>query len=156
MLYSHHKISVFIFTVMSILLMACENNTLIHHYKPIPTEGWKKGDTICFHIDTVRQNNIYAFSVGLRSTAQYKYSNLWLIIESQFSNPEFARTDTIECLINDRKKENAQNGTFVHNHCYDLPPLNLQEGQTGKIIIKHYMYNDELSGLSDIGIRISI
>lgn len=151
----YSKLTAFIFAAMSILLMACENNIIIDHYKSVPIKGWSKNDTVSFSIDTIRQNATYAFSVGLRSTAQYQYSDLWLIVECQFTNPDFSRKDTIECLINDRKNDSAQNGTFIHNHCYTLPPLPLKEGQCGKITVRHFMYNDELCGLSDIGIKIN-
>lgn len=149
----HHSTIIFILVTLFILT-GCEKRTVVHRYKPTPIEGWEKSDTISFAIDTIKDNGLYKLSVGIRNTSEYRYVDLWLIIHSKFHNPDYQRSDTLKCVINDYHADIGSTGIFIHNHTYDLPQLNLRKGQFGEISIIHYMHNWSLKGISDLGIHL--
>ena len=65
----------------ALLLSACRRELAYHAYRSTPMEGWEQGDTLHFHVDTLRRTGTYAMSLGVRSSAStpYPFQTLWLV-----------------------------------------------------------------------------
>lgn len=134
-------------------LSGCDTGTVSHHYCHIPPEGWRRNDTVCLHTDTLQQDGTYQLSIGLRCNDKYPYKSIWVVIENYFSPPLFAWHDTVECQLVDSLNR-MQRGIRVYQ--YDIPASRrqLHKGQAGQIRIWHYMQQENLPGIMDVGIRI--
>lgn len=146
---------------MITVLTACDSNRVFDEYRSIPNQ-WHKDSTVTFTItppDTTRKHDLF---VNLRNTNDYRFSNLFLIVELNFPNGKVLK-DTLEYQMT------KPNGEFLGEGFSDLKENKLwyKEGvifhESGdyKVKIQHAMrVNGEvdgvenLEGITDIGFRI--
>lgn len=141
--------------VLALLLWSsCSTSVFYHHYRSVPSEGWEHGDTVLFIVDTVPSSANYQFELGIRTTPKFPFQKLWLVIDRQFTNPDTVSRDTIECVLATPEGNITGKGVSLYSYAFRLPPMYLQQGQTGHIIVSHIMRSDLLTGVSDIGIKI--
>lgn len=46
------------------IVTGCEDKPLAFNYCPTPVEGWEPGDTLKFHVDTVKTAGTYRIDLG--------------------------------------------------------------------------------------------
>ena len=147
-----------------VVFTSCDSNQVFDQYQSVPKE-WNKGEIIGFNFnapDSIYPYNLY---VNLRNNNDYKYSNLFLIVEMNYPNGKVT-TDTLEY-------EMAQSdGTFLGSGFsdvkenklwykgYDNPFVFTENGQY-KVNIQQAMREngqtngiENLQGILDIGFRI--
>ena len=138
-----------------VLSISCERAAILHVYRHTPSEGWEQSDVLTYNVDTIRHTGDYAFNVGVRTTNAYPYKKLWVIVEKQLSNPLLSEADTLVCNFVNSEEDRDGWGTNTYQYIFSLGKIHLEEGQTGKISIRHIMRREILPGVSDIGIKIS-
>lgn len=141
-------------TATMVLLAACTRSVSYDQYRAVPAEGWEHGDTVLFLVDTVRSSDNYQFELGIRTTPNFPFQKLWLVVDREFTNPDTLCRDTMECVLATPEGNITGKGVSLYSYAFKLPPLYLQEGQTGRIVVSHIMRSDLLTGVSDIGIKI--
>ncbi len=80
--------------VSFIFLISCDSKSVFSEYKSV-SNGWSKEQLLDFSFsapDTINKYNIF---IDLRSDENYKYSNLFLIVNMNFPNGNVV-TDTLE------------------------------------------------------------
>ena len=65
------------------VITSCDSNRVFDVYKSVPNQ-WHKDSIISFTIKPPDTINPYNLFVNLRNTNDYKYSNLYLIVEMDF------------------------------------------------------------------------
>ncbi len=135
---------------------ACEHTPVCYSYCSTPVEGWEKGDTLHYHVDTIRHTGTYAMTIGIRSSAStpYPYQTLWLVVRQQWHNPETQRCDTVECTL--ANADGDLTGTGVSVYQYEMPftQMTLSQGASADIRITHLMRTEMLPGITDVGIKL--
>jgi len=140
---------------------SCDSNRVFDEYKSVPNQ-WHKDSVIEFNItppDSIKPYNLF---VNLRNTSDYKYSNLFLIVEMNFPNGKRIK-DTLEYQMA------KPNGEFLGTGFSDVKENKLwykesvvfsEEGEY-KVNIQHAMRENgevegvrELEGITDVGFRI--
>lgn len=152
---------VFVVMICFGVFISCDSNRVFDEYKSVPNK-WHKDSIINFNItppDTISNYNLF---VNLRNTNEYKFSNLFLIVEMNFPNGKVIK-DTLEYRMA------KPNGEFLGEGFSDIKENKLwyKEGvvfnESGeyKVNIQHAMrMNGEvqgvenLEGITDIGFRI--
>jgi len=146
-----------------ITLISCSNDAIIFDsYTSIPEAKWHKDSILKFEfnpIDTIAKNNVY---VNLRSTKEFAFNNLFLIVDINFPNQTIV-TDTLEYEM-----ANAE-GKFLGTGLTDLKENKLEyktnvtfpNTGTYTISVQHAMRKSGdvkgivlLDGISDVGIQI--
>nr|WP_321353619.1 gliding motility lipoprotein GldH [uncultured Draconibacterium sp.] len=146
---------VILFAGIVMLLAACNSQSVFDKYKPIDKGVWNKDSLVVFKVpvtDTLQNHNLY---INVRNNVDYRYSNLWLFVNIKQPSGE-AVQDTFEMLLADpsgkwlgegfgglktREAIYWRNVFFPHSGDYTI---SLQQG----------MRNDELKGISDVGVRV--
>ena len=147
-----------------ILSISCDSNRVFDVYKTIP-DNWNKDEVVTFDITPPDTTNAYNLFVNVRNTNDYKYNNLFLIVEMKYPNGKVTR-DTLEY------KMAAPDGTLLGTGFSDIKenklwykgyeePFMFSENGQYTIQIRHAMRNiDEVQGIStlegitDVGFRI--
>ena len=80
--------------VMFLMLAACDSGQLYDEYRSIDG-GWDKNNVVEFNITPPDTINPYNLFINLRNTSEYKYSNLFLIVEMNHPNGK-VKKDTLE------------------------------------------------------------
>jgi gliding motility-associated lipoprotein GldH len=140
---------------------SCDSKRVFDEYKSVPNQ-WHKDSIIEFNITPPDSITPYNLFVNIRNTNDYKYSNLFLIVEMNFPNGKVVN-DTLEYLMT------KPNGVFLGTGFSDVKENKLwyKEGvifsETGeyKVKIQHAMREngnikgvENLEGITDVGFRI--
>lgn len=158
------KNSLFFVLIAIVLFCSCDSNRVFDEYKSVPNQ-WHKDSIISFTITPPDSTNNYNLFVNLRNTNDYKYNNLFLIVEMDYPNGKIEK-DTLEY------KMAEPNGTLLGTGFTDVKenklwykgykePFVFNENGEYKINIQHAMRQngqvkgiDNLEGITDIGFRI--
>lgn len=140
---------------------SCDSNRVFDEYQSVPNQ-WHKDSVIEFNIIAPDSIKPYDLFVNLRNTSEYKYSNLFLIVEMNFPNGKRVK-DTLEYQMA------KPNGEFLGTGFSDVKENKLWykeavvflEGGEYKVNIQHAMREngkvkgvEKLEGITDVGFRI--
>ncbi len=149
------------FVVLCIGLSACDSNRVFDEYQSVPN-SWHKDSLIEFNITPPDSINKYNLFVNLRHTSDYKYSNLFLIVEMSFPNGKTIK-DTLEYTMATPSGEFLGTGftDVKENKLWYKEGVVFSEGGDYKVNIQHAMRAngnvkgiENLEGITDIGFRI--
>lgn len=153
--------SCWIFLIFLIGFSSCDSNRVFDEYKTV-SNSWHKDSIVNFNIvspDTLKQYNLF---LNVRNTNDYKYSNLFLLVEINFPNGKVIK-DTLEYNMA------KPNGEFLGTGFSDLKENKLwykkgfvfTESGDYKVNIQQAMREngsiqgiETLDGIIDVGFRI--
>lgn len=143
--------------IMSVCFSACRDHIIYHSYRPISDIGWQKDDTLCFNLPTTHKPMSTGLQVGIRHTAAYPYSDIWLEISSTIE--QHITSDTLHILLATEKGEwkgNGTNGLIQYLHPQPIT-LDMPDSVKNAVIrITHLMSDSTLTGINDVGIQVSL
>ncbi|MGZ0015412.1 gliding motility lipoprotein GldH [Yeosuana sp. AK3] len=155
-----NSLTVLILALM-VLVVSCDSKRVFDEYKTVPN-GWNKDSIMSFSLhppDSIKPYNLF---VNLRNTSQYKYSNIFLIVEMVFPHGKTIK-DTLEYRMAD------PGGKFLGSGIMDVKENKLwykenvifSESGDYTVNIQHAMREngkvngvEALEGITDIGFRI--
>lgn len=156
--------SIWIALAVGFVLCSCDSNQVFDEYKSVPNQ-WNKDSIISFNVTPPDSINNYNLFVNLRNTNDYKYSNLFLIVEMDYPNGKIEK-DTMEYKMADPSGKLLGTGfTDVKENKlwykgYKKPFVFNETGEY-EIRIQHAMRQngqidgiDNLEGITDIGFRV--
>ena len=131
--------------LISLLLISCQGHTFYHSYQPVNTTGWHKNDTMVYTLDAPVINKELTLEIGIRHTDSYPYRDIWLTVN----------LDTVHIYLTDSKGHWSGKGigelrSLTHRLPFCHPKDSIKE-----IRIAHIMTDNPLTGIHDIGIRIT-
>ncbi len=135
---------------------ACVRRSTMYEYRPTPVDGWEQSDTLRFHADTVRRGGVYALTLGVRSSrvVPYPFQTLWLVVRQQWHNPDYRRTDTVECRLALPNGDDPGHGVTVGQYVCPVTTLQVREGASADFTVTHFMRRELLPGITDVGLRL--
>ena len=140
---------------LSLSLAACNyNETLLHSYKSLPSEGWYRRDTICFDLPKAEENINGTLIIGLRTTSHIGIKDVVLAVEQCNETGIISRCDTIHYPLTDAEGKGLGEGVNILQ--YETEPLSfrLQKNKQGYVRIHHLMTQETLTGITEIGIKV--
>ena len=138
-----------------LLIVACDRNRVFEEYQPIPSSGWHKDALINFNVpiqDTIKNHNLF---INVRNDIKYNYSNLWLFIEIEQPG-DISVTDTFELSLADPSGKwlgDGFGGVKTRQVIYKRNVF-FPVGGEYSFNIRHGMREEELPGITDIGLRV--
>ena len=137
---------VILFTGIVLIMAACNSQSIYDKYKPINKGVWNKDSLVVFQVpvtDTLQNHNLY---INVRNNVDYRYSNLLLFVSIE--QPERVLAEPAGKWLGEgfgglktREAIYRRNVFFPRSGDYTI---SLQQG----------MRNDELKGISDVGVRV--
>lgn len=144
-----------LFAAVLILTGSCIDNTVIHEYKHIDSDGWGRTDTLSYIIPkTKHYHGNFAFSTELRTTNSFDLQGVWIVRKLILHNPEHTATDSI--YVNTTNAGFLPTGTgislttFSHTDTLNI----LKPGQYGTLQLYHVMTAEYLTNIQDVGAKI--
>ncbi|OUR98099.1 gliding motility lipoprotein GldH [Flavobacteriales bacterium 33_180_T64] len=150
--------------LLIVVSVSCDANRVFDEYKSVSNE-WDKDNKVEFKLTPPDSINEYNLFVNLRNTEDYKYSNLFLIVELNYPNGKVLK-DTLEYTMTN------PDGTFLGTGFTDVKenklwykgykePFVFDESGEYTVNIQHAMRQngsvdgiDKLEGITDVGFRI--
>jgi gliding motility-associated lipoprotein GldH len=116
--------------------------------------GWDKSDTLAFDIPAVKQAGAYKEDVGLRVVNTYPFQRLSLVIKQTIHPSGYVHSDTVTYTLFDRRGNTKGHGVSFYQYHFHFNTLQLREGDSLHICIKHNMKREIMPGIADVGIRV--
>lgn len=145
-----------VFVVAITLTSACQRNTLFTQTQTIDPDGWKSEDFAQFELDVDDTVNVYNLDLHLRHDGRYRFSNLFLFVNTIAPTGENIK-DTIECTLADPSGEwqgKGIGGQYQYTFPFKTQVVFPYKGRY-RIEIEHGMRVDPLPWIKDIGITVS-
>ena len=156
-MFSHSRkiILPFLFILSFWVLQSCDSKRFFEENKSIEKSVWNSKDKAIFTVLITDILSSYDFSINLRNSGNYQYSNIYLFLKTVFPDGKIAR-DTIECQLADY--EGKWLGSGISNIKFNrfLFQKGVRFPQKGQYVfeVEQAMRVSDLKGISDIGIRI--
>lgn len=144
------------FTLLTLLMgvSSCDNNTLLHQYSPIHQQVWNKTDTLDIPFPELPNDTTAQVFLCMRKKSQLPLKGVWIVVEQDFTNPDFKKRDTVYCRLMNDKGQPVGKGINNIVSEYEAGDLHYQKKQQGKFRIYHIMRSEYIRGITDIGLRI--
>lgn len=136
------------------VLTACDENTVYHSYQSTPRMD---GRRVIHSFQRASKDSLanLRLSVGVRNSSNYPYQNLNILIHYNLEDSTVWKTDTLKFILTDREGKWTGTGwgslyqsALPLKDCFVKHPGNY----TFKIV--HEMKNEQLTGISDVGLKI--
>lgn len=136
------------------LCHACSSGETYSSFATLPIEGWQRSDTLTFHTDTISASGTYVRALHLRTlpSADYPYRDVCVELR-QYTLPDsvLLPTDTLCFDIYDQHGAMEGSGLVYHQHDFTLDTVRLQRGQVSVMQVRHCMYRNPLTAITEIG-----
>lgn len=142
----------FAITVM-FLLTSCGNDKLFNDSVVIPEAKWDNHIIPFFDFTVNDTLSDYAFYLNIRHLENYRYSNLYVFLHTEFPNGNVTH-DTIECTFAypDGRWMSKGSGTIRSASILLNPALRFPLSGSYHFEIEQAMRDEVLKGITDIGI----
>jgi gliding motility-associated lipoprotein GldH len=150
------RLSLFCIAILAIALVGCDTNVVFEQNNAIPSASWKAKDGVNFEFDVTDTVRLHNFYINLRNGEEYAYSNLYLFVEMEFPNGKKS-IDTLNCPLADATGHWYGSGL---GDIYDNRILYRERKQFPlagryKVSVFQAMRTEELSGIYDVGFRVT-
>lgn len=144
-----------LFPAILIFMSACGPHSFYDNTKNLPGDVWKSDQVVRFDVNLEDTNSICKFYLNLRHKTDYRYSNLFLFINTTFPDGREAR-DTVECILADPSGKWLGKGisNIRDNQILLRRGIRFQQQGTYIFEFEQAMREPELQGIMDIGLRI--
>jgi len=150
------KHNLILLLLITLGLSSCgESGVIINQSKPVKSAVWESNDSLVFNFNIEDTTNYFDFSILIRNTENYQWSNIYLFSDLTFPNGK-KRTDTIEVLLADQYGYWLGNnsGTFITTAAKFMNHRRFPLTGDYKLAITHGMREKTLTEVSDVGIKI--
>ena len=138
---------------VTILIASCGRNTLYDESVVIPEAKWDNDNVPYFNVAVDDTLADYAFYLNIRHLENYRYSNLYVFMHTEFPNGNVTH-DTIECVLatSDGRWMGKGSGTMRSAKVLLNPDLRFPLSGEYRFEIEQAMREKELRGITDIGL----
>lgn len=135
------------------LLTSCGNDKLFNDSVVIPEAKWDNRMIPFFDLTVNDTLSDYAFYLNIRHLENYRYSNLFIFLHTEFPNGNVTH-DTIECTFAypDGRWMSKGSGTIRSASILLNPALRFPLSGSYHFEIEQAMRDEVLKGITDIGI----
>ena len=140
--------------MLLLVLSACNRKFVYDRYLSTPISGWEKNDTLSYDIRPVSGTDTYDMWLGLRTSEAYPFTAITLIVEQHIYPKDTIVNDTVNCKLTDRHGNASGTGVNFHQYRFPVTELQLQDGDSIHIRVRHDMKREILPGISDVGISL--
>ena len=146
---------------VAILFFSCDTNTIASDSKSI-TKHWNKDEKVTFNLPQLDSLQKYNMFINLRNTNDYRYSNIFLIVEMNFPQGKTI-VDTLEYRMAnpDGTWLGEGIGSIKENKLWYKENIRFFEGGNYKLSISQGVRNNNevegvtnLEGITDVGYSI--
>ena len=140
--------------MLLLVLSACNRKLVYDRYLSTPRSGWEKNDNLSYDIRPVSGTDTYDMWLGLRTSEAYPFTAITLIVEQHIYPKDTIVNDTVNCKLTDRHGNASGTGVNFHQYRFPVTELQLQDGDSIHIRVRHDMKREILPGISDVGISL--
>lgn len=135
-------------------MVSCRQRTVYDGYQSTPVAGWEKNDTLSFSVNRVDTAAVYHATLGLRTTDDYPFTSITLIVEQHTYPSDRIQKDTLNLRLTDDHGNATGKGLSFRQYTFDIGDVSLESGDSVHVRIRHDMKREILPGISDVGYEL--
>ena len=81
----------------TVVVSACDENTVYDSYAHTPINGWEKNDTLNYSVPPLRDSGSFEEIIGLRINRYYPFTSVSLVVEQRILPGFRFHRDTLRC-----------------------------------------------------------
>ncbi len=144
-----------------LVLASCDKNRVFDQYVSMPSDGWHRDSIVTFDLPQVDTTKTYDMFVNLRTTSDYPFSNLFLIVTLDQPN-RLTLVDTLEYQMADPTGEMLGSGfsDVKESKLYYKEKFRFRKGEYKVKLQQALRENgkipgvESLKGITEVGFRI--
>lgn len=140
--------------LLVVLLTACNEKKVYDTFHHTPLAGWEKNDTLSFDVPGLKQGGNYLSALSLRINNAYPFMGLTLIVEQTVYPSHVVYTDTLDCELIGKNGVAKGKGISYYQYSFDVGTVNLQQGDSLHVNVRHDMKREILPGISNVGLSL--
>ena len=148
------RLKVILTATALLLLTACESGMVFDRYGHVSERGWSKQDAVELSIPPLREGGVYEVRIGVRSTDDYPYRNISIIVQRQTFPSKAIHCDTVECKLTDDNGIRTGSGFINYQNAYDVALDHYNAGDSIHFVMKQNMRNEQIEGITDVGVSL--
>lgn len=143
--------------VVLMLLVACNDNIVYDNSLRVANPIWHCDSVARFEVEVSDTSIDYQSAILIRNSGDYRYQNLWLFV-TEIAPDSTVTCDTIEYYLADDYGRwlGSGIGSLYTSLYYYKDDLHYSQAGIYTYEIKQGMRDDELQGITNIGIQILI
>lgn len=149
------KVLLLFSTVFFFLLSGCDTNNIADSNHTMPSRNWSYADKVKMVVDIKDSSKPYNIYFKLRHTADYRYSNIFVLLNVKTAKKKRSRRYEFKLAQADGQWNGSGSGNL---YTYTFPLLtNFKFPDSGKyeLEIEQNMRDNPLKEISDVGITVS-
>lgn len=137
----------------ALLFASCDS--LFHQYRGVGG-CWSSSDTLEYIYTSAHdQNSSCMLDIELRCNSNYEYKELFLRVERLSEMQKDTVVDTVMCEIyDDTGRLNGTTAGILRQTSFSVDTFDILSGDTVTIRVSHLMDDEQLQGVSDVGVRL--
>jgi gliding motility-associated lipoprotein GldH len=141
--------------VVFLALISCQSNVIYDEVISTDNGNWDKNESAHFVVNITDTVSLYKFYLSVHNTTDYRYSNLFVFLSTNFPNGNKSR-DTIEFVLADPSGKWIGKGWGNVKESDILLRSNLKFPLAGEydFHIQQAMREDTLKGINSVGLRL--
>ncbi|MFT7297427.1 MAG: gliding motility-associated lipoprotein GldH [Sphingobacteriales bacterium] len=152
------KIKLLIILGISLFFFAgCDKTRVFEDHSSAPENGWKHQEIAQFDVDISDTSQLYNIVLHLRHVGSYRYSNLYVLLNSETPS---GKTNSTRFEFKLAEKDGRWLGNGSGNIFSSSIPVNVKtkfpEKGLYKFGIEQYMRDSTLKGVKDVGLRVEL
>lgn len=152
--HTRHYLYRIIVGLSAALLTACFPDTHHVEYQHVDVDGWERDSVLLYHIPHADADGSYMSEIDLRTTRDYPFTRLYLIVSQTILPANKTVTDTLRMDISDEQGQQQGRGLTLLQQEQPFRFMQLHKGDSIVVCIRHHMRRRLLQGVSDIGYRL--
>ena len=151
----NHLFSLLLSLTVALVMSSCNRNTIYSHYAHIPVVGWDREDTLFFTVSQLREGGVFTEELGLRTTDQYPYTSLTMIVNQQVFPSGFFQRDTVTVKLVDEEGNRQGGGLNLFQYTVPFAEVQLTDIDSLIVTVTHYMKRENLPGITEVGLTVT-
>lgn len=148
------NLSVYFIIVTGLLLFSCGEQPLYEKSVSFENREWKLDQKAVFEVDIKDANKAYDFTLSIRTSTDFLYSNLYVFMKTESPNGAIAR-EPLEILITnpDGSWIGNKTGSIVETPLY-FKSMTLPEKGKYKFTLEQGITESEVTEILDISLHV--
>ncbi|WEK19391.1 MAG: gliding motility lipoprotein GldH [Candidatus Pedobacter colombiensis] len=153
---NNRKVLLLFSIVFTLLFSGCDTNNIVDSNQAMPSRNWSYADKVKVMVDITDSSKPYNIYFKLRHTADYRYSNIFVLLNVKNGQKKRSRRYEFKLAQPDGQWNGSGSGNL---YTYAFPLLTqFKFPAPGKyeLELEQNMRDNPLKEISDVGIKVSL
>lgn len=153
---NNYKVLILFATVFTLLFSGCDTNNVTDVNHTMRSRNWSYADKVKVPVEIKDSNKAYNIYFKLRHTSDYRYSNIFVLLNLKTAQKKRNRRYEFKLAQADGQWNGAGSGNL---YTYEFPLLTnfkFPAPGTYELELEQNMRDNPLTEISDAGIRVSV